>query len=83
MRVLQRGSSLHLAITAPLYIVAKITGDRPLFPGARHKPSSQLALQAESFDGDSTRHTQVSYIQPEYETAEGEKKAVKSYRYRY
>lgn len=48
-----------------------------------HKPSSQRTLRAESFDGNSTRHTQVSYIQPEYETAEGEKKAVKSYRYRY
>ncbi len=74
--MLQRGSSLHFAIIAPLYIVAEITGDRPLF-SSRHKPFSQRALQAESFDGDGTRHTQVSYIQPEYETAEGEKKAVK------
>lgn len=74
----QRSTSrLHLAITALLYTVAKITGDRPLFPGAQLKSSSPQMLQAQSFDDDSTRHAQVSYIQSEYETAEGEKEAVK------
>lgn len=84
VKVHQRStSSLHLAITALLYIVAKITGDRPLFPGAQHKSSSQRMLQAQSFDDDSTRHTQVSYIQSDYGMAEGKKEAVKHYRYHY
>lgn len=79
----RRSCSLHPAVTAELYIVTKITGDRPVSPGAWHKASSKRTLQAQVFDGDRSRHAQVSYIQSEYEVAGGGKEAARSTRYRY